>query len=112
MWIRALIIQNAKRARTIVTGLEDYSEISAVLGDLCDATNTAQALDVHIDGGLPVSIAGKVVGKETSPPMYGIQFRVIEGHDCMCHEFFSLLDSDDAVAGKRQLRFFSQRFKQ
>ena len=68
MWIRALIIQNARRARTIVTGLEDYSEISAVLGDLCDATNTAQALDVHIDGGLPVSIAGKVVGKETSPP--------------------------------------------
>ena len=95
-----------------MTGLEDYSEISAVLGDLCDATNTAQALDVHIDGGLPVSIAGKVVGKETSPPVYGIQFRVIEGHDCMCHEFFSLLDSDDAVAGKRQLRFFSQRFKQ
>jgi hypothetical protein len=96
---------------SIVTGLNhDYSEIGNVRGDLRDAT-TIQALDVHIEGGLPGSIVGKVVGKETSP-VYGIQFRVIEGRDCMCHEFFSLLDSNDVVAGKRQLRFFSQRFKQ
>ena len=108
MWTRALLIQNVRRARTIVTGLvHDYPEIGKVLGVLYNAA-TSHGQDVDIDRVLPVAIAGKqnIVGKETSPA-YGVQFRVIEGRDCMCHEFFSLLDSERRRRREATTRFFS-----